>query len=245
MGTRSIAATLTIVSAVFVLATAASAIAMQSGTYKIDADDLDGSGLRSQSASFGAEDTIGGIATGAQASASYGLRAGYQQADPVTITISSSADITMTALSTTQNSAVGSAAWTVTTNDQAGYTLSVATTQYDALRDGGTGRYFTDFASSTPTTWSVSNAYKFGMSARGSHTTGFGSDADCIAGADVPSTTLLWTGFKSTTGIQIASSSSATVSGTTTTLCVADEQSGVLAPSGSYGTVIVATAVPL
>ena len=162
------------------------------------------------------------------------------------ITISSPADITMTALSTTQNSAVGSAAWTVTTNDQAGYTLSVATTQYDALRDGGTGRYFTDFASSSPTTWSVSNAYKFGMSARGSHTTGFGSDADCIAGADVPSATLLWTGFKSTTGIQVASSTSETgTSGTATTMCIATEQSGIFAPSGSYTATITATATAL
>ena len=162
------------------------------------------------------------------------------------ITISSPADITMTALSTTQNSAVGSAAWTVTTNDQAGYTLSVATTQYDALRDGGTGRYFTDFASSSHTTWSVSNAYKFGMSARGSHTTGFGSDADCIAGADVPSATLLWTGFKSTTGIQVASSTSETgTSGTATTMCIATEQNGTFAPSGSYTATITATATAL
>ena len=167
------------------------------------------------------------------------------QAVTAGISISSPSDVTMTALSTSQNTAVGSASWTITTNSQAGYTLSVATTQYDALRDGGSGEFFTDFPTTSPATWSVTNAYKFGMSARGSHTSGFGTDADCIAGADVPSTTLLWTGFKSTTGIQIASSTSPTVLGTATTLCVATEQNTVLAPSGSYGATITATVVPL
>ena len=164
------------------------------------------------------------------------------------ISISSPSDINLTALSTTQNSAVGSATWTVTTNNQAGYTLDVEASTDPALQDSGTSESFADYSEAvagTPETWSVSSAYEFGFSARGSDvSTGtWGTDADCIAGADIPSTTLKWRGFDGTTDIEIASASSETgTSGTASTLCVATEQDSVFAPSGTYTATITATA---
>lgn len=159
------------------------------------------------------------------------------------ISISAPADITLTPLSTTQNTAVGSATWTVTTNNAAGYTLALSASTTPALQGTG-GRQFTDLGA-TPATWAVTSAYKFGFSAYGTDapTATWGTDTDCLAGANVPSTTLKWRGFNGTTGIQVASSSAVTgTSGTATTMCVGTEQNGVFAPSDTYTATITATA---
>ncbi len=160
------------------------------------------------------------------------------------ITISAPADITMTPLSVTQNSAVGSATWTVTTNNAVGYTLSLNASTNPALQGTG-GRQFTD-QGTTPATWSVSNAYKFGFSVRGTdiNSTVYGTDTDCLgSGADIPSTTLKWRGFTGTTAIPVATTTLPTLmAGSATTMCVATEQNGVFAPSDTYTATITATA---
>ena len=160
------------------------------------------------------------------------------------IAITAPTTIALTPLSVTQNSAVGTGAWTVTTNDTNGYTLTLNATTTPAMTNGVAS--FADYGTSTVTTWSVSNAYKFGFSVFGSATTGYGSGGTCTASTDVPSTTLLWRGFYGTNTIQVASSSAPTSqSGVVTTLCVTDAQNVVLAPSGNYTATIVATAFAL
>ena len=160
------------------------------------------------------------------------------------IAITAPTTISLTPLSVTQNSAVGTGAWTVTTNDTNGYTLTLNATTTPAMTNGVAS--FADYGTSTVTTWSVSNAYKYGFSVFGSATTGYGSGGTCTASTDVPSTTLLWRGFYGTNTIQVASSSAPTSqSGVVTTMCVADAQNIVLAPSGNYTATVVATAVAL
>lgn len=168
------------------------------------------------------------------------------------ISISSPADITMTALTTSQNTAVGSATWTVTTNNAAGYSLTLFAGAAPAMvRSGGGGNIvdYTPAVAETPETWSVSSASEFGYSARGTDvpTGTWGTDADCIAGADVPSTTLKWRDFDLTgSADQIATSASQTsTSGTASTMCVATEQAGIFAASGTYTATITATATAL
>jgi hypothetical protein len=161
------------------------------------------------------------------------------------ISITSPSDINLTALSTTQNSAVGSATWNVKTNNQAGYTLDLHASAAPALVDATTTEAFTDYSSATPETWSVSSAYEFGFSGYGDHVPDvtWGDDTDCIATADVPSAGLNWRGFDGTNDIEIATSASETsTSGVDSTLCVATEQNGVYAPSGTYQATITATA---
>jgi hypothetical protein len=218
---------------------------MQSTSYSLDFDSVNTSGGNSGSASFNLEDTAGEIGTGQSSSASYTLTAGYQQNFDGSISISAPSDISLTNLSTSQNSAVGSTTWTVFTDHYSGFTLSVSASQYDALQTA-TGTRFTDLASTTPAAWSVSNAYKFGFSIRGTdvNTGIFGTDTDCVNGNDVPSATLKWRGFASTTPIAVASTSNVTTSpGTDITMCVATQQNGVFAPSGVYTATITATAV--
>jgi hypothetical protein len=169
------------------------------------------------------------------------------QAVTAGISITDGAAITMTALSTSQNTAVGTSAWTVSTNNATGYTLSVAASTTAALKDGS--KEFADYTpavAATPETWSVNSAYEFGFSARGTDvTTGtWGTDADCVNATNVPSSTLKWRGFDGATGITVASNSSTTsTTGTATSLCVATEQNGIYAPSGSYTATITGTAI--
>ena len=168
------------------------------------------------------------------------------------ITISDGADITMTALSTSQNTAVGTSTWTVTTNNNAGYSLTVHASTAPALaRSGGGGNIvdYTPAVAETPETWSVSSAAEFGFSARGTNvnTTTYGTDSDCIAGADVPSTGLKWRDFDLTgSADQIATVGAPTsTSGAAPSLCVATEQAGTFANSGTYTATITGTATAL
>ncbi|NTV44888.1 MAG: hypothetical protein HGA67_04365 [Candidatus Yonathbacteria bacterium] len=167
------------------------------------------------------------------------------------IAITSPSDITMTALTTSQNSAVGTATWTVTTNSQAGYKLELNASTNPALAQVSPAESFanyTEAVAGTPETWSVSSAYEFGFSAYGSNvpTATWGTDSDCIAAANVPSAGLKWRGFSGTTLTQIATSASETgTTGTASTMCVATEQNGTFAPSGTYTATITATATTL
>jgi hypothetical protein len=167
------------------------------------------------------------------------------------ISITSPADITMSALTTSANTAVGSAAWTVTTNAP-GYTLTLYASTAPALsRSGGGGNIvdYTPAVADTPETWSVSGAAEFGFSAFGTDvpTGTWGTDTDCVAAATVPSATLKWRDFDLTgSADQIASSAAQTsTSGTASTMCVATQQAGIFAISGTYTGTITATATSL
>lgn len=173
------------------------------------------------------------------------------------ISITDASDETMSrALTMTDNTAVGDILWNVKTNNQAGYSLSISASStsgcadrasdgtYDALCNLSTGEAFQDMATSSRATWIVSNNYKFGFSAFGTQTTGYGTDTDCIAAAHVPSAGLLYQGFNGTNLIQIASSTSeTTTAGIDTTLCLGVGQDTTYAPSGTYTATTTATAV--
>jgi hypothetical protein len=169
------------------------------------------------------------------------------------IAISSPSNITMTALSTSQHTAVGNADWTVTTNNTAGYNLTVYASASPALtRSGGGGNIadYTPASAETPETWSVpSSSIEFGFSARGTNvnTTTWGTDSDCIAGADVPSAALKWRDFDTSgSADEIATKASVSAfSGDTSSMCVATEQDGAFANSGTYTATITATATAL
>jgi len=229
----------------------ASAYVASSTSYRVQNDSINVGGELSTSTSYKMEDTAGEIATGSSTSTSYTMKAGYQQMQETFLSISSPSDITLTPLTLLQNSAVGSTTWTIITDNAAGYTLTVTASSSPALVDDNTGKSFADYTEASagvPETWSVSNAYEFGFSAIGNNVTSYGSDTEsnCIDGADVPSSGLLWEGFSGATGIQIANSTSRTLpTGTDSTLCVATEQATVFAPSGSYQATTTVTALTL
>jgi len=225
----------------------ASAFVTTSTNYRLQSDTVNVSGLLSTSTNYRIEDTAGEVGTGVSTSAVYKTLAGYQQMQEVSLSISSGEDIVMPTLGLMQSTGVGSTTWTIITDNPAGYSATVYATvsnacsdrdgegAIDALCDVETGESFADIPVAKHL-WNVSNEYAFGWSAYGDNVTGHGTDTDCLAGVDnVPSGSLLWQGFHSTTPYQIASSTARTaVEGTVVTMCVATEQDTVWAPSGSY-----------
>jgi hypothetical protein len=164
--------------------------------------------------------------------------------EEVSLTVPSS-NLTMTALTMAVNTSANDAAgatWTVKTNSQDGWRLTLKTNRTNTLHDATTSEAFTDYtaaATTTPETWSVSNAYEFGFSVNGAKTqTGtWGTGTNCSSGTNVK-----YRGFASTTEITVATSSSLTsTSGVGTNLCVRAEQNGVYAPDGVYTSTITGT----
>ncbi len=162
------------------------------------------------------------------------------------ISITSPADASMSQnLGVSANTAVASTVWNVKTNNAAGYTIAVKATTSPALRNATNNiADYTPAVAATPETWDVSNTAEFGFSAFGTDiSTGtWGTDSDCIAGANVPSAGLKYRDFD-TSDIQIGSrSATTTTTGIDTTVCYAVEQDGFYVPSGTYVATVVATA---
>ena len=223
-------------------------LAMRSSSYEMQDDVVDSSGALSSSTSYRMQDSVAQTASGMASSTSYNINAGFQQNNlaSTTVSISAPTPIILDPLSLTLDSAVGSGILTVETDSPAGYSLTVNASGAPAMT-ATNGSYFTDYGT-TPTTWSVSNAYKFGFSVYGTDVHGYGSTSgDCTSGiANVPQTTLLWRGFSGTTTIEIASSSVPTApGGTNTTMCIADAQNGVLAPADNYSASVAITVTAL
>ncbi|MFC1801966.1 hypothetical protein ACFLY7_00790 [Patescibacteria group bacterium] len=240
---------LTILVAISFLTNQTFAYVSSSANYRLQSDSVSVGGNSGTSANYKINETVGGTATGEVTSASYKVKAGYQQMQGVTLSVSAPTDVSLTSLGLTQDSSVGSVAWTVATNNPTGYTMTVSASSTsgctdwdgegleDILCDTSTNEAFDDLATTSKSTWSVSNSYAFGFSSLGNNTTGWDNgtpDSDCVSTADVPSTTLLWQGFNGNTEYEIASSTSSIASGVETTLCLATEQDTVFAPSGTY-----------
>ena len=146
---------------------------MSSSNYWIKSDSINVGGAREGSASYRMEDTIGEIASDESASASYKLKAGYQQMQEVYIAISSPADVVMsTAIPGITGNAgaprTGSATWTVITDNDAGFNLTHAASADPAMQLDATW-YFSDYTSPTSTqpeyTWAspAVSAAEFGQ----------------------------------------------------------------------------------
>ena len=235
----------------------ACAYVANSSNYQVQSDSLNTGGGNASSASYGIESSVGEISTGESESTSYVMDSGYQQTHEVYLSMTAPSDITMTALSLTQSSAVGDTTWTVITDNVAGYSTTVKAETSDACSDSDgqgfvdalcdidTGESFKDILLNKHL-WAVSSEYAFGWSAVGSDVSGHGTDSNCIATTDVPSDSLLWQGFAGSNTYQIASSTSRTsTEGVETTLCVATEQETVFAPSGTYQATTTITVITL
>src|SRR3989339_1617430 len=108
---------------------------MQSSTYKIQSDSLNLGGADSASDNYKLNDTLGEVATGDSNSANYYMHAGYWQMQESYIAISSPSDLAMTSMGgLSGGSSEGTMSWVVTTDNTAGYTMSIASTTTPALK---------------------------------------------------------------------------------------------------------------
>ncbi len=238
------------------------AAVMESESYKIQFDSVNVGGARQTSESYIMEDTIGEIATGASASETYNLYAGYQQMNVTYLSISDGADVTMSAMSATDATSTGSTSWTVITDNPAGYKLEVAASATSStpcdyyLCDADISENFADYveaSGATPEVWNTEDGqYEFGFSAYGDDVSdgAWGAGSSCGSGTTLPQD-LYYRGFNDTTDsgpatIEIAIRSSRTdASGIATNFCLGAVQSNVTTPSGTYTATTTATATAL
>ncbi len=200
------------------------AAVMSSANYKIESDSINAGGTEnSSSTNYRLSDTMGEVGTGQSGSASYNVYAGYRQMVNVYLAISAPSDVTMSPSLTSASGAAsnGSAAWTVTTDNPSGYTLTLKASSSPALQTSGDS-----FANYTPAganpdfTFSVAATdSEFGFTAEGVDIAQRYKDngAACNAGAG-DTTDVCWDPV-STTAVTIASRTSAnSPSGTATTV---------------------------
>jgi len=121
---------------IFVLAIPVYGYVMESSGYRIQSDSLNVGGLRSESASYIQESTVGEIATGVSDSTSYSLKAGYQQMSEVFISMTAAADVTMSPDigGITGGQSDGQTNVTVATDGAAGYELKIEAQTDPALQ---------------------------------------------------------------------------------------------------------------
>ncbi len=226
-----------------------------SSSYRLEKDSINFAGTRSTSTSYTMEDTVGEISTGTSTSNSYNIHAGYQAMESdgvsVSITLSSPSNITMSPSieGTTGGESDGSVAWTVTTNNTTGYSLSVKAATNPTLKSGSDSFSDYDPAGAVPDfAFSVGASQSlFGFSPEGADITSTYKDngSTCNVGSS-DTTGACWEGLD-TTGKTVASSGAANSPGGTATTVKLKAKVGSAAslPAGSYSAIITATAVTL
>lgn len=109
-----------------------------STNYQLQSDSINIGGGLSSSTSYVQESTVGEIATGPSNSASYALRAGYQQLQEVFISLSASGDVIMSPdlPGLTGGTSNGSTTVTVITDSPSGYRLTIEAESSPAMVSG-------------------------------------------------------------------------------------------------------------
>lgn len=222
-----------------------------STNYRIQSDSLNVGGLRQTSTNYISEDTIGEVGTGISTSTLYKLKAGYQPMQEIYLAISPVGDVNLSPDigGITGGFGTGTTTVTVTTDDPAGYSLTLKASTTPALKSGSYS--FADFAPNATTVpqfaWSIDPATSvFGYTVEGSDIYQFFKDngSVCDAGSS-DSAYRCWLNA-STTGQTIAWRNSSAIGGTNTTLGFkAESGTSHVQESGIYSAKISVTATAL
>ena len=111
---------------------------MQSSNYRIESDSMNFGGVRSTSGSYIVEDTFGEVSSGVSSSTNYVMSAGYQQMQLVGLTVVPPGSVVMSPAigGVSGGTANGSTTFTVTTDDPAGYSVTIMASTSPALTSG-------------------------------------------------------------------------------------------------------------
>ena len=224
---------------------------MGSVNYKIQSDSINFGGGLSSSTNYKSESTFGELSTGNSSSASYNLSAGYLASKSSYIAITSSGNVTLPSISGLIGGiATSSSAWLVTTDDPAGYSLSVQASASPALQ-ASSSAFFSDYApvgADPDYTFSIlSSNSAFGFSPEGTDIIPKYKDNGSLCNAGVLDTSYkCWTGFSTSSAIISQTSTSNQPNGATTTLQYqAQIGSAKIQDGGAYSATITVTALPL
>lgn len=224
---------------------------MQSPTYKIQQDSVNFGGADSSSETYKLNDTLGEIATGDSNSATYYMHAGYWQMNESYIAISSPTDLNMSSMGgLSGGSSEGTMSWVVTTDNTAGYNMSVVastnpamTSATDSLAD-----YTPAGADPDYNFTNASNSSSFGFSSEGTEASPrFKNNIGGVCNLGTLETAgKCWDGFSTTPKVVAGSTSSNHPDGATVSLRLrAESGADHIQTSGAYSVIITATAVSL
>lgn len=223
----------------------------ESTNYRIQSDSVNFGGGYSTSSSYQLESTLGEIATGESASTLYGISAGYQQQQLIFLAMTAPADVSMSPAigGVTGGTSNGSTNVTVTTDNPAGYQLTLEASTSPAMTSGANsiadyvpGGANPDFAFSTDPT----DAH-FGYSPDGTEIASRFRDNGSSCNAGSGTTTLAcWDGLSTTPTVIAERTSGNHPDGTETTINfrvgIGDS---VVQPEGTYTATTTLTLLPL
>jgi hypothetical protein len=127
--------------------------AMSSTNFSIDSDVIGSFGGSSTSTNFHLDDTGGEVGTGASSSANFDLFAGFWTPDTITLSISAASDVSLGAIAGSGQATIGSASWTVITNNPGGYELSWSADTADMASAADTVAPFNSGTPGVPAVW--------------------------------------------------------------------------------------------
>ena len=145
------------------------AYVMQSGSYKIQSDDsLTPTGGLGTSANYIFKDTMGQVSSGVSNSSQYAIKAGFQQMQEVSLSVSSPGDTALTPdiPGISGGTADASTHWTVQTDNSAGFDMKISASTNPAMKLPSDPTYlaFDDYSATPTYNWNIgSNAAKFGF----------------------------------------------------------------------------------
>ena len=223
---------------------------MQSSNYQIQSDSINVGGGYGTSSNYGVESTVGEVATGYSSSTSYGLDAGYQQG-AFYLALSGVSDVVMAPDlgGLTGGTSDGATTVTVTTDNYAGYTLTIAASTSPAMQSASANipDYTPGGASPDYSFSNIANESQFGFSPEGTDITSRYKDngVDTCNTGSSDTASRCWDGL-STTPATIASRTIANhPSGTATTVRFrVGVGSSAAQAAGTYVATTTITALP-
>ncbi|MBP9771683.1 MAG: hypothetical protein KBD16_02040 [Candidatus Pacebacteria bacterium] len=223
----------------------------QSTNYQIVSDSLDSGGGLGTSTNYQTESSVGEQATGFGTSTNYTVHAGYQQLDAATssISISAGSDAALAAISgLAGGTSKATSSWTVITDNNAGYTLTIEATSSPALK-GANGAGFGDYVTTGADPdfiFSVNAASStFGFSPEGTHIPTRFKDNGSVCNTGTGDTAdRCYVGLSTSPEIIAVSGSANAPEGTLTTArFAAGIGTSRIQESGAYTATIVVTAI--
>jgi hypothetical protein len=224
---------------------------MQSSSYKIQSDSINIGGAPSTSSSYGLNDTLGEVGTGDSNSASYYMHAGYWQMQDSYIALSAPSDLNLASMGgVSGGSSEGTTSWTVTTDNPAGYTMTINASTSPALTSGGNS--FADYVPSTAdpdyTFTNAASDSSFGFSPEGTEVvTRFKDNTTSACNTGSAETSgKCWDGLSTTPKTIAGSATSNHTAGSTVTVRFrAESGASHLQPAGTYNATVTITATTL
>lgn len=222
-----------------------------SPSYKLQSDSINFAGGLSTSSNYSLESTAGEVATGDGESASYRLRAGYQQMREVFISISAPGSVIMTPniFGITGGTANGSTSVSVLTDSGSGYELSISAENAPAMRKGSdTIADYVPAANPAPDFNFLTNptTAHFGFSPTGPNIADRFRDNGALCNTGSGDTNLACWDSIGTSNKVIARGAANQPNGATTTLNFRLVVGGnILVPGGDYFATTTLTALPL